>query len=304
MIRTRTGFSCLLVALLARPLAAQVLPRTVAERSAYAATSTHAEVGAFLDSLQLAGAPIAVTEMGTTTLGKPLYLVIASDPAVTSPAEAAASGKLVVYLQANIHAGEVEGKEALLAVLRELAGPRRELLQRLVVLAVPDYNPDGNDAMAPVAVSSDSAPGGSRRFNQAMAVGRVESCSRRRRIRATASARGRSITTMLARARPATSSAAAASSTWIRSMSGRPRTVGPMSPERLSGPTTTTQSMVGGESIATCNRCERAAAARGSARRGPRSERRVSTMCARPACACAHAAKPVTNLTRPEGPGS
>src|SRR5512143_3745126 len=104
MIRTRTGFSCLLVALLARPLAAQVLPRTVAERSAYAATSTNAEVAAFLDSLQMAGAPIAVTEMGTTTLGKPLYLVIASDPAVTSPAEAAASGKLVVYLQANIHA--------------------------------------------------------------------------------------------------------------------------------------------------------------------------------------------------------
>lgn len=162
MIRTSSGLSCALLALLAlfdQPLAAQVLPRTVAERSAYAATATNAEVGAFLDSLQLAGAPIAVTEMGTTTLGKPLYLVIASDPAVTSPAEAAASGKLVVYLQANIHAGEVEGKEALLALLRELAGPRRDLLQRLVVLAVPDYNPDGNDALGPVAVNRGSQNG-------------------------------------------------------------------------------------------------------------------------------------------------
>jgi hypothetical protein len=153
MIPTRPGLLCAVLVVLARPLAAQVLPRTSAERSAYAATSTNAEVGAFLDSLQLAGAPISVSEMTTTTFGKPLYLVVASDPAVTSPAEAAASGKLVVYLQANIHAGEVEGKEALLALLRELAGPRRELLQRLVVLAVPDYNPDGNDAMAPVAVS-------------------------------------------------------------------------------------------------------------------------------------------------------
>src|SRR2546427_10062043 len=89
--------------------------------------------------------------MGTSALGKPIYFVIASDPTVTSAGEAAASGKLVVYLQANIHGGEVEGKEAVLALLRELAGPRRELLQRLVVLVAPNYNPDGNDALGPQA---------------------------------------------------------------------------------------------------------------------------------------------------------
>src|SRR2546426_1282663 len=135
----------------ASSLAAQALPRTTAERSNYAATSTSAEVGAFLDSLELAGAPIAVSEMGTSALGRPIYLVIAADPAVTTAAEAAASGKLVVYLQANIHAGEVEGKEAVLALLRELAGPRRDLLQRLVVLVAQNYNPDGNDAFGPQA---------------------------------------------------------------------------------------------------------------------------------------------------------
>jgi hypothetical protein len=134
-------------------LAAQGLPQTTAERTGYAATSTHAEVGAFLDSLELAGAPLAVSELGTTALGKPIYVVIASDPAVTAPAEAAAAGKLVVYLQANIHAGEVEGKEAVLALLRELAGTRRTLLQQLVILVVPDYNPDGNDAFGPEATN-------------------------------------------------------------------------------------------------------------------------------------------------------
>jgi len=141
------------LAVTASSLAAQALPRTTAERSNYAATSTTAEVGAFLDSLALAGAPISMSEMGTSALGRPILFVIAADPAVTSAAEAAASGKLVVYLQANIHAGEVEGKEAVLALLRELAGPRRDLLQRLVVLVAPDYNPDGNDAMGPQAVN-------------------------------------------------------------------------------------------------------------------------------------------------------
>ncbi len=143
----------------ASSLAAQALPRTTAERSNYAATSTSAEVGAFLDSLELAGAPIAVSEMGTSALGRPIYLVIAADPAVTTGAEAAASGKLVVYLQANIHAGEVEGKEAVLALLRELAGPRRDLLQRLVVLVAPNYNPDGNDALGPQAVNRSEQNG-------------------------------------------------------------------------------------------------------------------------------------------------
>src|SRR5438094_2231715 len=159
--RLLLGARLLLAALAATApgLAAQALPRTSAERTNYAATSTSAEVGAFLDSLELAGAPIAVSEMGTSALGRPIYFVIAADPAVTSGAEAVASGKLVVYLQANIHAGEVEGKEAVLALLRELAAPRRELLQRLVVLVAPNYNPDGNDALGPQGVNRSEQNG-------------------------------------------------------------------------------------------------------------------------------------------------
>ena len=143
----------------AQLVAAQALPRTTAERTNYQATSTDADVGAFLDTLALAGAPVAITEMGTSTLGHPIYLVIASDPAITTRGEAAAAGKLVVYIQANIHAGEVEGKEAVLALLREIAGPRRAWLQRLVVLVAPNYNPDGNDALGPQAVNRSEQNG-------------------------------------------------------------------------------------------------------------------------------------------------
>ena len=151
--------AALLFTLLPGVALAQTYPRTTAERTNYAQTSTSADVGVFLDSLQMAGAPVAVGQMGTSTLGKPIYLVVASDPPVTSAAEAAASGKLVIYVQANIHAGEVEGKEAVLALLRELAGPRRDLLQKLVILVAPDYNPDGNDAFGPQAVNRSEQNG-------------------------------------------------------------------------------------------------------------------------------------------------
>src|SRR5207247_1379892 len=159
--RLLLGARSLLAALAATApgLAAQALPQTSAGRTNDAATSPDARGAPFLDSLELAGAPIAVSEMGTTALGKPIYFVITSDPTVTSPGEAVASGKLVVYLQANIHGGEVEGKEAVLAVLRELAGPRRELLQTLVVLVAPDYNPDGNDAFGRQAVNRSEQNG-------------------------------------------------------------------------------------------------------------------------------------------------
>src|SRR5947199_9900750 len=114
--RLLLGARSLLAALAATApgLAAQALPQTTAERTNYAATSTNAEVGAFLDSLELAAAPIAVSEMAATALGKPIYFVITSDPAVTSADEAAASVELVDYLQPNIRGGEVEGNDAVL----------------------------------------------------------------------------------------------------------------------------------------------------------------------------------------------
>ena len=53
--------SLLLLLLTTRAVSAQSWPRTVAERTNFDSTSSSMQVGAFLDSLQLAGAPIAVS---------------------------------------------------------------------------------------------------------------------------------------------------------------------------------------------------------------------------------------------------
>jgi murein tripeptide amidase MpaA len=121
-------------------------PATRAERTNYAETSHHADVIAFLDSLVAMRAPLVVTELGRSTEGRVLPLVIASKPQVRTPAEARALGRPIVYVQANIHAGEVEGKEAVQALLRELSvatGPT--VLDSMVLLVVPIYNADGNE---------------------------------------------------------------------------------------------------------------------------------------------------------------
>ncbi len=135
--------------LLAPPAHAQ---QTRAERTNYTETSMYADVISFLDSLQQRGAKIHVGFIGRTMQGRDVPYVIASRPLVTTPLEAKRLGRPIVYVQGNIHSGEVEGKEAMLAMLRDLTlSPKPNVLDSVVLIVVPDYNADGNEAVAPQA---------------------------------------------------------------------------------------------------------------------------------------------------------
>jgi hypothetical protein len=129
------------------------LPRTRAERTSYAETSTYADVIGFVDSLERDHVPVVRQEVGRTTEGRVLPLLLLSRPRVSTPAEAKALHRPIVYVQANIHAGEVEGKEALLALVRDLATKSNNALDSIVLIAVPIYNADGNERFKPQAVN-------------------------------------------------------------------------------------------------------------------------------------------------------
>lgn len=142
----------LVAALLPSPISYLQSQSTRAERSKYTETSTYADVAAFIDSLQSKGARIVVGRIGTTTQGRDVPFVIASRPLVHSPAEAKRLGRPIVYVQGNIHAGEVEGKEALQVLLRDLVlSPKKNVLDSIVLIAVPIYNADGNEVFGPTA---------------------------------------------------------------------------------------------------------------------------------------------------------
>jgi hypothetical protein len=136
-----------------RSSAYTALPRTRAERTSYAETSTYADVIGFIDSLQRAGVPMSRQELGRTTEGRVQPLLVLSRPQVTTPEQARALHRPIVYVQANIHAGEVEGKEALLALVRDLASTRYNVLDSIVLIAIPIYNADGNERFKPQSVN-------------------------------------------------------------------------------------------------------------------------------------------------------
>ena len=133
-------------------------PATRAERTGYCETTPYEEAMAFLDTVMAQAAPnrvMRIERLGASPRGRPLMAVTAcarSSRAANSCAEflAPARRRPVVMLQANIHAGEVEGKEAVLALLRAVVTDAKpNLLDSLTLIVVPIYNADGNEALGP-----------------------------------------------------------------------------------------------------------------------------------------------------------
>jgi len=133
-------------------------PATRAERTGYCETTSYDEAVAFLDSVQANAAPnrlMQITRIGASPRGRPLLAVTACarTASTTSSCDAflaAPRRRPVVLLQANIHAGEVEGKEAVLALLRTvITSAAPNLLDSLTLVVIPMYNADGNEALGP-----------------------------------------------------------------------------------------------------------------------------------------------------------
>lgn len=146
--------------------------RTRAEASDYRATSTDEDVAAFIRDLAARSDRVRVESLGTSVEGRDIPLLVIGDPPPSDPATLKQDPRAVVYFQANIHGGEVEGKEAALMLARELAlGSRTEFpakhLGRLVVLIAPLFNPDGNAPISPANRTNQNGPadGVGLRFN-------------------------------------------------------------------------------------------------------------------------------------------
>jgi len=122
--------------------------RSRAEISNYEETSSYADIERVIKGL--AASPLVHTEsFGKTEEGRDLPLLVISEPKVTTPAAARKLGRPLVFVQANIHSGEVEGKEAVVVLARRLtSGDLRPLAKQLVILIAPNYNADGNEKVS------------------------------------------------------------------------------------------------------------------------------------------------------------
>ena len=113
---------------------------TPAERAGFATTPRYTEVRTWLEKLAAASPLVTVETFGKTGEGRDLVFVRASK---------GGAGKPVVLVQAGIHSGEIDGKDAGLMLLRDIVMRGKDaLLDKVDLVFVPILNIDGHERMS------------------------------------------------------------------------------------------------------------------------------------------------------------
>jgi murein tripeptide amidase MpaA len=134
---------------------------TPAETAHFRTTPTYEQTLAYLQRLQQAApGKIKLETFGITPQGRPMTIVIASGDGTFTPDAARAAHKPIVLLQAGIHPGEIEGKDAGLMLLRDIAVKNKypHLLDHIVLVYIPVFSVDGHEQSSPYNRINQNGP--------------------------------------------------------------------------------------------------------------------------------------------------
>ncbi len=134
--------------------------QTPSEKTNYRTTPSYDETVSFLQKLEKSSPLIKVSSFGKTGEGRDLWLAVAAKDKDFTPQNARKHHKAVIEIQACIHAGESDGKDAILALLRDITitKTRLNLLDNTVILFIPIYNTDGNENSSPFKRINQNGP--------------------------------------------------------------------------------------------------------------------------------------------------
>jgi hypothetical protein len=146
-------------ALAAEEIAAIEALRTRAETSGFEATSSYEETLDFLRRLQAHFPEMYLGFYGTSQEGRAMPFVVVSREKAFTGRKAQRLGKPIVLIQNGIHAGEIEGKDASLLLLRDLAeGKHGRILDAVTLVVLPIYNVDGHERISPYNRPNQDGP--------------------------------------------------------------------------------------------------------------------------------------------------
>jgi Zinc carboxypeptidase len=134
--------------------------QTLAEQTDYRKSWNYADTIAFAQKLDKASDKIVYQSFGKSGEGRDLPLLIVSDGKTFTPEAAKKSGKAIILIQAGIHSGEIDGKDAGFALVRDIAitKSRAALLKDSILLFVPIYNVDGHEMASPYNRINQNGP--------------------------------------------------------------------------------------------------------------------------------------------------
>ena len=113
----------------------------------------------FIDQLKSTSEYLRVETIAKSAEGRDIPLLVIGRPLPDSPEDLANDPRIVIYIQANIHAGEVEGKEATLMFARDILKEKNSsLLDHVILLICPIFNPDGNEKISTLNRTDQNGP--------------------------------------------------------------------------------------------------------------------------------------------------
>lgn len=98
--------------------------------------------------------------IGISPQGREIKCMVVSGKENFSPEQAKKSGKAIVLIQNGIHAGEIEGKDACMLLLREMLVTKEKfnLLKNVILLIIPVFNVDGHERLSPFNRPNQNGP--------------------------------------------------------------------------------------------------------------------------------------------------
>lgn len=123
---------------------------TPAETSDFVETPDYVATRAWLERLVAASPLLKLESFGHTAQGRELYFIRASKGGADKP---------VLLVQAGIHSGEIDGKDAGLMLLRDIAFQGKDtLLDKADLVFVPIFNADGHERSSPYSRPNQRGP--------------------------------------------------------------------------------------------------------------------------------------------------
>ena len=130
---------------------------TPSEAKDFHTTPDYRETRAFLDRLAAASPDIQTEDIGTSAGGRQVQLVTLSERG----SDPKSNGKPTLLVQAGIHSGEIDGKDASLMLLRDYVNgdqDLRRLIEQVNLLIIPILNVDGHERAGPFTRMNQRGP--------------------------------------------------------------------------------------------------------------------------------------------------
>jgi hypothetical protein len=133
---------------------------TTSERTEWVETGLYSEAVDIARRLERASHLVHVFNVCETPEGRQMIGMIVSKDRAFTPAAAARTGKAIVMIQSGIHSGEIEGKDTVLMLVRDMTvtGTRASWLDHAIFVIIPVFNVDGHDQFSPYHRMSQSGP--------------------------------------------------------------------------------------------------------------------------------------------------